>query len=97
MDEKQLEILCIQETKINNNGHEKRQKTTWCFSGQDRTYKSNNHTFDTGVGIIIINRLKKYIHKITPINDRLMYLQLKAAIPTFKISTYAPTAEAGYT
>ena len=36
MQEYKIDILCLQETKIKNNGHEKRQKTTWYFSGQDQ-------------------------------------------------------------
>ena len=94
MQEHKIDILSIQETKIKNNGHEKRQKATWFFSGQDQLYKNNNNRFDTGVGIVVSNRIKRFIHKITPLNDRLMYIEMKTAIPTYRISTYAPTAEA---
>ena len=63
MQEYKIDILCVQETKIKNNGHEKRQKTTWYFSGQDQLYKNDNNRFDTGVGIIVNNRLKNLYTK----------------------------------
>ena len=91
---RQIDILGIQETKQKHNSMENREGYTIYFSGQDRTYKTENNRFDAGVGIIVSHRLKKYIHKITPINDRLMYIELKTAIPTFIVSKYAPTAEA---
>ena len=58
---------------------------------------ADNNRHDAGVGVIITNELRNYIHKIHPIHDRLMIMELNFAIPTTIIITYAPTAVASDT
>ena len=53
-------LMAIQETKVANNGQECRKGYTWYFSGQDvikpsDAPKAAQNRFDTGVGIIIKN------------------------------------------
>eukprot|EP00973_Karenia_brevis_P013687 1856474-Karenia_brevis.AAC.1 len=92
------DILGLQETKQQHNSKEQRRNYTIYYSGQDRLEeqilkKKVNTKFIAGVGAAVSNRLQLYIHRIVPLNDRIMILELNLLLPTFIIIAYAPTAE----
>ena len=97
--QKKLDVLGLQETKTRHNGQEKRKTYTIYFRGQDRLeeqiLKARVSTkWAAGVAIAISNKLTNFIHKIHPINDRLMIVDFNLPVRLIFIVTYAPTAEA---
>ena len=81
MRQNNMDVLGLQATKVRHDGQENRQGYTWHFSGQSMPNKekanANDKTtnrFDAGVGIVISTEHKNYIHKIIPINDRIIVI-----------------------
>ena len=91
MDQNHIDIAFIQETQINQNARQIRKNYTWYFSGNEND--TNAHTW-AGVGIIIKNKLVKYIDNIAPHNDRIISITLKQKLKILGIGVYAPTSEA---
>ena len=88
MSEKEIDILCLQETRNNQNSRESRKSYTWFFSGE-----GGREEYTAGVGMVINNNFLKYIEDIEPVNDRLMYATLRGTIESNIICTYMPPAE----
>jgi len=88
MAEKEIDILCLQETRNNQNSRESRKSYTWFFSGE-----GGREEYTAGVGMVINNNFLKYIEDIEPVNDRLMYATLRGTIESNIICTYMPPAE----
>jgi exonuclease III len=82
-----IEILMLQEPKTNQNTMEKRKTHTWYITGEPQC-----DAYPHGVACVIKNDLKKYIHAVIPINDRLMVLQMRLtkSILLTIINVYAP-------
>ena len=97
MKKNKIQILAIQETKINTSCMEQRKNYTFYFSGNEKLKNSkgeiskNTHA---GVGIIINNELLNYTEDIEPINDRIMSIALSGTVPVTFICNYTPTAKA---
>ena len=64
----EIDILCLQETRNNQNSRESMNNSTWFFSGE-----GGRKEYTAGVGMIISNKFMQYIEDIEPIDDRLMY------------------------
>jgi exonuclease III len=88
MTEKEIDILCLQETRNNQNSRESRKSYTWFFSGE-----GGRQEYTAGVGMVINNNFLKYIEDIEPVNDRLMFVTLRGIIESNIICTYMPPAE----
>ena len=88
MEGRKIDIVALQETKIRTNAQERRQKYTWYFSvltGEEKGEEGKNkgkgeNRFDTGVGLIINSKLKKYIGKIYHHNDRIIGTEIEASL-----------------
>ena len=65
-------------------------------SGRDglREDAGRNTTIHAGVGIVIRNELLHYVDDIQPLGERLMSIKLKAIVPVYIFTAYAPTAMA---
>ena len=88
MTEKEIDILCLQETRNKQNSRESRKSFTWFFSGE-----GGREEYTAGVGMVINNNFLKYVEDIEPVNDRLMYATLRGTIESNIICTYMPPAE----
>lgn len=88
MKDNEIRIAVIQETRIAQNAREARKEYTWYFSGENPIMAG----YTAGVAIVIDNKLIKHIVDIEPINDRAMYIILKAAIQLTIITTHIPQA-----
>ena len=88
MAKNEIDILCLQETRNNQNSRETRKNYTWFFSGE-----GGRKDYTAGVGMVIRNKFMQYIEDIVPINDRLMYLTIRGTIETNIVCTYMPPAE----
>ena len=89
MTNKQIPIMCIQETHNGGNAREIRKQYSWYFSGGEEEGAIHH-----GVGIVISNKLRNYVKDIEPINERIMIAHIHGAIDLHIISAYAPTAAA---
>ena len=88
MSKNEIDILCLQETRNNQNSRETMNNYTWFFSGEGGRKEDT-----VGVGMVIRNKFMQYIDDIVPINDRLMYLTIRGIIESNIICTYMPPAE----
>ena len=72
----EVDIILLQETKINQSGIEKRKDYTIFFSG-DNT--EEEHT-EAGVAIMIKNSLLNTVIDVIPIDDRIMTITIRIMI-----------------
>eukprot|EP00973_Karenia_brevis_P045435 6293450-Karenia_brevis.AAC.1 len=86
-----VDILGIQETQIEINQQEIRKEYLWFYSGESRIKRQGYMV--AGVGIVIKKEWAHYIYKIEPVNDRIMYIQMKYSVIITIIILYAFTAE----
>jgi exonuclease III len=80
-----IDILGISEMKWTGKGHFRGVKYKVMYSGHD-TYRKN------GVGMIITNQVEKSLIGYKAVNDRIMYIRVKARPVNIScIQVYAPT------
>ena len=91
MKSKDIKILALQETRVNQNTRESRKQYTWFFSGE-----GGRKEYTGGVAIIVHNSYLQYIEDIEPITDRIMYITLRGTMPTTIITVYMPAADRPY-
>ena len=95
MEEHKLTVLAIQETHMEANTREVRDKYTWFFSGGSELIKGGKQ-FEAGVGFVISNAIMNAVIDIEPINDRLCGLVLRGR-PNMNIYPYIySTSREGY-
>jgi len=91
MDQHNIDVMFVQDTKVKFNQKERKTKYTWFNSGENPIYSQK--PFSSGVAFVIRNTYLNYIKEITPVNDRIITMTLYAAMPITFISAYAPTAD----
>ena len=83
-----INILGISEIKWTGSGHFRSGKNTVMYSGHD-TYRKN------GVGMIVTNEVAKSLIGYKAVNDRIMYIRVKARpVNITCVQVYAPTTSA---
>ena len=83
-----IDILGISEMKWIGSGHFRSAKNTVLYSGHN-THKKN------GVGIIITNRMAQSLIGYKTVNDRIIYIRMKAhPVNITCVQVYAPTTSA---
>ena len=88
MNKHTIQILCLTETRSNQNSRETRKEYTWFFSGE-----GGRKEYTAGVAIVVHNKFLQYIEDIEPISDRLMYITIRGIIETNIICIYLPPAD----
>ena len=90
MKNHQIDIMAIQETKIDYNEKLTNKYFTWYHSGLNRMRPEGQMV--SGVGIIINNKIANYITDVEPINDRVIKIEIEYRKPVVIFCVYAPTA-----
>ena len=95
MTKHDIDILLLQETKINVTQKETREHHTIFFSGSEGNEEEGHNDFThAGVAIMIKNKHLNKIADIEPIDDRMMKIHLRGqAVTTTIINVYMYTAE----
>ena len=65
MEEERIDVLVLQETHVNGNGHERKEKYTWYFSGKE---ESEGREYG-GVARVIKNKLNKIGNLLDVVNE----------------------------
>ena len=85
-----IDIILLQETKVNQAGVEKRKHYTIFFS---ESVEAEGPTTHAGVAIMIKNSMLESVLEINPIDERLMSITLRGPVHTTFINTYMYTAK----
>ena len=80
MKKRSINILALQETRVEQNTRQTRKDDTWFFSGEGSG--KDQSTCTPGVAIITHSSYTQYLEDIEPVSDRIMHSILRGTMPT---------------